>query len=211
MTFDRAGTFAKRGLVPAAIYGRARAEDRKSAVKGAPFGSRADLAASAAERAAVAIRAKNREGARRAFEDVVKYTSERALRWAAPLHLADPGHRIVLGQGKRWHVQSGRGAPHVRSSHRHPPRRRAQPNGADRRRCRLAPHAERSRAREDRRRGQAALEGGAPGEAARRSAHRRDPHGGQPRRPLRAGRRLGGGRPRRARSGRDAREAPRVR
>lgn len=106
VAFDRAAAFGSRGAVPEAIEGRFRAEGAKVAFKNGTFGSRADLAAAAAERATVAIRHGRTDDAREALLDVLKYTSERACRYRIALPFVGGDRALVVGRDKRWLLQT---------------------------------------------------------------------------------------------------------
>jgi hypothetical protein len=117
LMFDRAGSFAKRGAIPEAIAGRHRAEGARVAEGAAEFGSRAELASAAAEKASVALRDRDEDGARRALIDVLRYTSVRALRWSAEIHLGGEDRAVVVGRDKRWLAQSDVGPDGLWSLH----------------------------------------------------------------------------------------------
>lgn len=105
VAFDRAAAFGDRGAVPEAIEGRFRAEGAKVALRSGTFGSRADLAAAAAERASVALRHDRTKEAKEALLDVLKYTSERALRYRIAVPFKGARRALVVGRDKRWLLQ----------------------------------------------------------------------------------------------------------
>jgi tetratricopeptide (TPR) repeat protein len=106
--YDRASSALKIGAVPEAIAGRLLAESALVSAGEMELGARADLAPPAEERAQVALKQGNDQEAMKSLDAVLKYTPDRARRWALETPL-ERGGATVIARGSKWIVQSSSG------------------------------------------------------------------------------------------------------